>query len=131
MKKRDTGCLLSGLTFPFKSKVNNTGTRNIATKAEPIMAKVFVQTKGANSLCSCPSKNKIGLKDISVMSIELKTAFPTNLEDASILFSLSSFVIITFILRLLISLRFQPLLCLRRPGHQQPVRRLPVTLYLK
>ena len=97
-KKRETGCLLSGRTSPFKNSVISTGTRNTTTKAEPIIAKVLVQTKGENSLFSCPVRNRIGLKDTNVISMELNTAFPINLDDASIFFSLSSFDNIWFYL---------------------------------
>jgi hypothetical protein len=89
IKNREIGCFFSGLTFPFSSKTINTGTTKTTTKAEPIIANVFVHTNGANSLCSCPVKNRIGLKDTSVINIELTTAFAIIFEDPSILFSRS------------------------------------------
>src|SRR5215203_379020 len=85
IKKRETGCFFSGLTFPLSNKTINTGTTKTATNAEPIIANVFVHTNGEKSLCSWPVKNRIGLKDTSVTSIELTTAFAIIFEDSSIL----------------------------------------------
>jgi hypothetical protein len=92
IKNLDTGCLLSGLTFPFSKTTISTGTSIMATNAEPIMAKVFVHTSGAKSLCSWPVKNRMGLNETNVTRMELTTAFPIIFEEDSIFCSRSCLV---------------------------------------
>ena len=96
MKNLETGCLLSGLTLPLSNKTINTGTTTTATNIEPIIANVFVHTNGENNFFSCPSRNRMGLKETSVIKIELTTALAINFDELSILCSLSCFVSILF-----------------------------------
>jgi hypothetical protein len=98
---------------------SNIGTINSATMAEPIITNVFVNTNGEKSFFSCPSKKRIGAKEMSVTKMEKKTALPTVRDERSIILmrssSLSSFVfpILSFsIIRLFLKL-LSPILCKR------------------
>ena len=87
---------MTGRELPLNNKTIRTGTTKTATKADPIIAKVFVQTKGENNFFSCPSRNKMGLKETSVISMALTTALATSFDELSIFCSLSCFVILIF-----------------------------------
>ena len=84
-KKFETGFLLSGISLHFINVRVSMGATVIANMDAPIRENVLVRTNGENSLRSCPVRNKIGAKDMTIIKTEKNTERPTVLDDSSIM----------------------------------------------
>ncbi len=77
------------MSFPFKKKTHNTGTRKSDAMRVPSIANIFVKASGVKSFPSCPVRAKIGTKERIIISIANIRGHATSFVDSVIIAVLS------------------------------------------